>query len=78
MGRDLGLSSKECSSAKEVFRTIDKSIACAMSLTDNLVCIGIPYEKAVKFSTNEGKLFFNGIIENLNVNPKELTKDEEK
>jgi len=66
-----GVSSSKRSSGKEVLRIFDMPTAASMSLTDNLVSNGVPYEKALPISKGAGKELFKQMIE-IGVKPKEL------
>lgn len=68
---NVGMPSKDRTSAKAVFRIVDMPTASAMSLNDNLVSGGLPYEKALKISNGVGKELFKQMIE-MGVKPKEL------
>jgi prophage antirepressor-like protein len=66
-----GVPSSKRTSGKEVLRLVDMPTAASMSLTDNLVSNGIPYEKALPISKTAGKELFKQLIE-IGIKPKEL------
>ena len=68
---DEGIPASKRTSAKEVLRIVDMPTASAMSLNDNLVSGGLPYDKALKLSNGAGKELFKQMIE-MGVKPKEL------
>jgi len=70
---DIGMKSKERTSAKQVFRKTNKPIACSMSFHDSLVYNGIDYDKALKVSNGVGKELFKELIK-IGFEPKELNK----
>lgn len=68
---DHGMPSKDRSSAKAVFRVVDMPTASAMSLNDDLVSGGLPYDKALQISNGAGKELFKQMIA-MGIKPKEL------
>jgi prophage antirepressor-like protein len=68
---DEGMPASQRTSAKAVLRIVDMPTASAMSLNDNLVSGGLPYDKALKLSNGVGKELFKQMIE-MGVKPKEL------
>ena len=66
-----GIPASKRTSAKEVLRIVDMPTASAMSLNDNLVSGGLPYDKALKISNGAGKELFKQMIE-MGIKPKEL------
>jgi hypothetical protein len=72
IGKDFGLKSKQCTSAKEVIRNLKPELACTMSFTDSLVFgHGIAHEVAAETSLDLVRPLFKKLIE-LGVNPKTL------
>ena len=72
IGKDLGLKSKQCTSAKEVIRTLKPELACTMSFTDSLVFgHGINHEVASETSLGLVRPLFAKLIE-LGIDPKTL------
>ena len=71
IGRELGLKSKERTSAKEVLRHIKPELACAMSFTDDLVNKGFDLNTISELSLKCAVPLFQGMIE-LGIKPKEL------
>lgn len=67
----VGIPAVGRSSSKSILRIVDMPTASAMSLNDNLVSGGLPYEKALKISNGLGKELFKQMIE-MGVKPKEL------
>jgi len=72
-GKEIGLPSSQRTSSKQVFRAVDKPVACSMSFHDTLVTGGIDYNKALVVSNGAGKELFKQLIE-IGVEPKELNK----
>lgn len=72
-GRQLGLKSKDRTSGKEVLRHVKPELACAMSLTDDLVKVGQPYNKAKKLALEHGVHIFKAYID-MGIIPNELNK----
>jgi prophage antirepressor-like protein len=68
---DEGIPASRRTSGKEVLRIVDMPTASAMSLNDNLVSGGLPYDKALKLSNGAGKELFKQMIE-MGIKPKEL------
>jgi prophage antirepressor-like protein len=66
-----GIPASKRTSGKEVLRIVDMPTASAMSLNDNLVANGVPYDKALKLSNGPGKELFKQMIEE-GIKPKEL------
>lgn len=72
IGKDLGLKSKQCTSAKEVIRTLKPELACTMSFTDSLVFgHDIAHEVAAGTSLKFVRPLFAKLIE-LGIDPKTL------
>lgn len=71
IGKEHGLKSKQCDSAKEVLRNIKPELAGAMSFTDSLVRKGFDLKTVSELSLRCAVPLFQGMIE-LGVNPKEL------
>lgn len=64
IGKDLGLKSKQTTSAKEVIRNLKPELACSMSFTDRLVSEeGIEHELAAKTSLELAQPLFKGLME---------------
>ncbi len=72
VGKNLGLKSKDTSSAKQVLRSLKPEIACAMSFTDKLVSENdVDHHIAAKTSKDFAEPLFKKLME-LGVNRKEL------
>lgn len=71
MGKEMGLKSKACSSAKEVLRNTDPASACAMSFTDSLVKKGFNLKTVSELSMKCAYPLFQGMLE-LGITPSEL------
>lgn len=72
VGKNLGLKSKDTSSAKQVLRSLKPEIACAMSFTDKLVSEnGVDHKIAAKTSKDFAEPLFKKLME-LGINKKEL------
>lgn len=72
IGKDLGLKSKQTTSAKEVIRNLKPELACSMSFTDKLVSEnGIKHEEAAKTSMELAQPLFKRLME-LGLTQKEL------
>lgn len=71
IGKESGLKSNECNSAKEVLRHLKPEIACGMSFTDSLVSKGFDLNTISELSKKCAIPLFQGMIE-LGINPKEL------
>jgi prophage antirepressor-like protein len=64
MGKDLGLKSKQTTSAKEVIRNLKPELACSMSFTDKLVSEdNINHEIAAKTSLDYAQILFKQLME---------------
>lgn len=72
-GKSMGLKSTDCSSAKQVLRKINPSMACCMSLTDQMVKEGYPLEKSAEISTKFAQPLFKALLE-LGGRPAELSR----
>jgi len=70
-GKDLGLKSKQTSSAKEVLRNTNKPLACTMSFTDQLVAQGHNLKEVSELAMKAALPLFDGMIK-LGVIPQEL------
>ncbi|HSH52182.1 MAG TPA: BRO family protein [Bacteroidales bacterium] len=73
MGKQIGLKSKQRTSAKEVLRNTKPEIACAMSFTDDLVKKGFDLNTVSELSKKSAIPLFKGMIE-IGANPKELNE----
>ena len=72
IGKDLGLKSKQTTSAKEVIRNLKPELACSMSFTDKLVSEnGVKHEVAAKTSLELAQPLFKRLME-LGLTQKEL------
>ena len=71
IGKQMGLSSKERSSGKEVIRNLQPEAACAMSFTDNLIKQGWQADKAFALSKAHALPLFKGLLE-MGFTPNEL------
>lgn len=72
-GEEIGLTSSQITSSKQVFRVTNKPVACSMSFHDNLVSNGINYDKALEISNGVGKELFKQLLE-IGFKPKELNQ----
>jgi len=64
MGKDLGLKSKQTTSAKEVIRALKPELACSMSFTDKLVSEnGVEHNEAARISINFAQPLFGELIQ---------------
>lgn len=70
MGRECGLKSSECVSAKEVLRRVAPEKACGMSFADSLIVMGGDEFKSLKLSVKAEEIFAGMIA--LGVTPGEL------
>lgn len=70
-GKEKGLKSVECNSAKEVLRHTKPELACAMSFTDSMVKEGFDLKTVSELALKCAVPLFQGMIE-LGCNPKEL------
>jgi len=70
-GRELGLKTAECNSAKEVLRHTKPELACAMSFTDSLVAKGFDLKSVSELALKSAVPLFQGMIE-LGMKPSEL------
>lgn len=70
-GKELGLKSAECNSAKEVLRHTKPELACAMSFTDSLVAKGFDLKSVSELALKSAVPLFQGMIE-LGMKPSEL------
>lgn len=71
IGKDIGLKSKQITSAKEVLRNTRPELACAMSFTDSMVKQGFDLKTVSELSLKAAVPLFQGMIE-LGFNPAEL------
>lgn len=73
LGKEKGLKSKECSSAKEVLRNISPEIACGMSFTDDLVKNGFDLKTVSELTNASAIPLFRSMLQ-LGIKPSELDK----
>ena len=68
---EVGIPAAKRTSGKEILRIVDMPTASAMSLNDNLVSEGVPYDKALAVSNGAGKELYKQMIE-AGIRPREL------
>lgn len=73
LGKEKGLKSKDCSSAKEVLRNISPEIACGMSFTDDLVKSGFDLKTVSELTKSAAIPLFRSMLQ-LGITPSELNK----
>lgn len=71
LGKQFGLKSIDCSSAKQVIRTLKPAIACGMSFTDNLVKKGYQLDMIAGISKKLAVPLFDELLK-IGVRPAEL------
>jgi prophage antirepressor-like protein len=57
LGKDAGLSSRQCASAKDVLRVKEPQVACGMSLADQMVVGGVSVEDGISIGKESQALF---------------------
>lgn len=71
IGKNLGLKSKDLTSAKQVLRVTKPELACSMSFVDDLVKKGFDFNTVSELALKSAVPLFKGMIE-IGINPKEL------
>jgi prophage antirepressor-like protein len=72
-GKELGLKSKDLTSAKQVLRNIMPEVACSMSFVDDLVKNGFDFNTVSELALKSAIPLFKGMIE-IGAIPNELKK----
>lgn len=71
--KEAGFPSKKRTSGKEVIRNTNPAVACAMSLTDDLVKMGMETNEALTLTTNHAIAIFAGMLK-VGITPTHLGK----